>query len=798
MASAIARTDPMPDLPPQSGARPLGRTLLAGGVFAALTLIVFSDVLFAPGDVVLSTAGAGADLAHQYVAWRDFGFSELRRGNFALWNPYLYCGTPYFGGFQSGLLYPPNYAYLFLPLAKAINFGIALHIFLAGFFMYLWASRRRLHFLACLLCGALWMFCGEHYLHITAGHLCRLIATAWIPIIFLALDGLFEDRSPRWALLGIFAVSMMIFGGDPQYVFYTAVAAGIYCALCLVRAERRLRIALALLLMVAGAAGITAVQLWTGLEATGASVRGSSGVPYEFARMFSFPPRNFLTLLAPGFFGDVTHLRYWGLGYLWEMCLFLSVAGLLLAIYGTGAERARRRFSITMTLILLLLALGAHTPLFRLLYDCVPGFNRFRGMSKFAVQASAFIALLSGIGLDRLLRAATVDRRLAAAPVLLGAALLIAAAWISAPANSNGPSPGWWQMMRNVAAAQKMETRVPAGLYDNAAFAREAQGHAAHSLLLAALPCAFAAAGLLYLRSTRTLAFVVAIVAAGEMLLFALSIRPTFHLAESQPPGLKQFLEAHPGDYRMLILDNPDAAMSLHAYGFWGYAPLLSGRYAEFIYASQGRNPDTATSYLPDAFSYAPIYKMLRCRYVIERHDDPALKAGEFPNPMPHVTLIRQYAVAQGRDKILGAVLAPSFDPAKEVILESRPDPAPAPSGEPGRLKVTQPTTDSLAIEADLAQPAILLVTDNYDRAWRARGLPGSSRSRYEVMPADYTLRAIPLSAGHHAILMEYAPKGFRIGRWISIISAAAYLVALGLTVKNAKRKACPPEAGAN
>ena len=70
-----------------------------------------------------------------------------------------------------------------------------------------------------------------------------------------------------------------------------------------------------------------------------------------------------------------------------------------------------------MALVLLLLALGSHTPLFRLLYDCVPGFNRFRGMSKFAVQASAFIVLLSGIGLDRLVRAAKVDRRLAAAPV---------------------------------------------------------------------------------------------------------------------------------------------------------------------------------------------------------------------------------------------------------------------------------------------------------------------------------------------------------------------------------------------
>ena len=785
MASAKARTDLMPEPPPQSNARRPGHTLLAAGVFAALTLIVFSDVLFTPDDVVLSTPGA--DLAHQYVAWRDFGFSELRRGNFALWNPYIYCGTPYFGGFQSGLLYPLNCAYLFLPLAKAINFGIALHIFLAGFFMYLWASRRRLHFLACLLCGALWMFCGEHYLHITAGHLCRLIATAWIPVIFLAIDGLFEDRSPRWVLLGIFAISMMIFGGDPQYVFYTAVAAAIYCALCLIRAERRMQIALGLVLMCASAAAITAVQLWTGMEATEGSVRGLSGVPYEFAKMFSFPPRNFLTLLAPGFFGDVTHLNYWGVGYLWEMCLFLSVAGLLLAIYGAGAERARRRFSITMALILLLLALGSHTPLFRLLYDCVPGFNRFRGVSKFAVQASAFIALLSGIGLDRLIRAAKVDRRLAAAPILLGAILLAAAAWIGAPADPNGPSPGWWQMMRHVAAAQ--EIRVPPDLYDNAAFARQAQGHAAHSLLLAALPCAIAAAALLYVRSTRRLAFVIAIVATGEMLLFALSIRPTFHLAESQPPGLKEFFETHPGDYRTLILDNPDVAMSLHAYGFWGYSPLLPGRYAEFMYASQGRKPDAATSYLPDPFSYVPIYKMLRCRYVIQKSDNPAPKPDEFPDSMPRVMLIRQYQVVTGRERIFDAMLRPSFDPAREVILESRPDPEPARSGEPGQAKVTESSTDSMVIEADLAQPAILLVTDNYDKAWRARGLPRSSQSRYEVMPADYTLRAIPLSAGHHAILMEYTPKGFRIGRWISIVSAAGYLVALALTMRNTKRK---------
>jgi uncharacterized membrane protein YfhO len=129
-----------------------------------------------------------------------------------------------------------------------------------------------------------------------------------------------------------------------------------------------------------------------------------------------------------------------------------------------------------------------------------------------------------------------------------------------------------------------------------------------------------------------------------------------------------------------------------------------------------------------------------------------------------------------------------SFNPAEKVILEAEPNPRPAPSSEPGRVQIRESGTDALVIEAEVAQPAILLVTDNYDSAWRARALPGSSQQRYEVMPADYTLRAIPLAAGHHRILMEYAPEGFRIGRWISIAAAAGYLVAIALVLLKAER----------
>jgi uncharacterized membrane protein YfhO len=56
-------------------------------------------------------------------------------------------------------------------------------------------------------------------------------------------------------------------------------------------------------------------------------------------------------------------------------------------------------------------------------------------------------------------------------------------------------------------------------------------------------------------------------------------------------------------------------------------------------------------------------------------------------------------------------------------------------------------------------------------------------------MPANYCLRAVPLQAGHHKILMEYAPRGYRIGRWISIVAAAGWLAALGwLLARKARR----------
>jgi uncharacterized membrane protein YfhO len=116
----------------------------------------------------------------------------------------------------------------------------------------------------------------------------------------------------------------------------------------------------------------------------------------------------------------------------------------------------------------------------------------------------------------------------------------------------------------------------------------------------------------------------------------------------------------------------------------------------------------------------------------------------------------------------------PSFDPRREVILERRPQPEPV-SGGAGSASVVREGTDFLEIEADLPQPAVLLVTDAWTPGWRAVSLdPGQS---YELMPADYALRAVALDRGRHRLRLEYAPGGLRAAASVSAIAWTAWVV---------------------
>src|ERR1035441_5585401 len=143
-------------------------SLMGAGTLGFITFLLFNRFLDPSGHWVLSRVG---DMTSQFVWWRQFGFEELKKGHLALWNPHLFCGVPFFGGFQSALLYPPNWFFMVLPLGFALNFSIALHVFLAGFFTFLWLKGRKAHPASAFLGAFMYMFSGAFFTRVVVGQI---------------------------------------------------------------------------------------------------------------------------------------------------------------------------------------------------------------------------------------------------------------------------------------------------------------------------------------------------------------------------------------------------------------------------------------------------------------------------------------------------------------------------------------------------------------------------------------------------------------------------------------------------
>src|SRR5579872_2121253 len=758
--------------------------LLPAAMFL-MTVAIFAKVMFSFEDLVLSSPGT--DLGGEFVYWRKFGFDQLRAGHIALWNPHVSSGLPFMGGFQAALFYPPNLIYLILPLRTAINCEIALHVFLIGIFTMLWLKRYELHPLAVLLACTVAMFSGPFFFHVYPGHLATIDSLTWTPLILLNVEELVRKPNARWILVGILAISMQLLAGHPQTLFNTLVAAAIYGSLRLWQGSYRVQTIAAIAIVGVGALALTSVQIWAGLNASAEGTR-QGGVPFGFAAMFSFPPENFLTLLVPGLFGNMTDFAYWGRCYLWEMSAFIGLTGLVMAIFGAGRKFPGRADCIIMIVAMAVLALANHTPLFAILYRFVPGFDHFRSHSKFLAQAMPFVAILIAQGTNRVLASPAGTRR--AAILAAAAALIIGVSgtclWYSQDLVM--VKNIWGRIMAGVAGTG--ESYLGANRFASPDFAVTAAWFAGSQCVFSAVVL-LAIALLLYGRKFhRGAAWALVIVGIGEMLWFANASTTSFSLASTVATSVRDFLDDHPGDYRILELGASNDAIAIGAYDIWSYDPMVLGRYAQFMTYSQGGDPDQADMYV-DFRRQSSLLRLVRTKYFF-RSRHPVAMAND---ALAHLLLLGEWAKQTDRHEILAALDSPDFNPERTAILESDPDPPPVSAdGSPGSAEIVRSDTDSMTIAAHLTRPSLLMVTDCYSRYWRAVAGAGSAQKKYTVLPADYTLMAIPLAAGEHSFRLEYAPPGWLIGRWISLLSLIVYLFAVMLVLRRMRAQTEPLE----
>jgi len=696
---------------------------------------------------------AGSDLRLQYVYWRDFAFGQIRGGHFPLWNPYAFCGTPFFADPQSAMLYPPNWLHLLLPSGLAFSWLFVLHVFLAGWLMAIWCRRRLVGVGGALIAGTIYACSGPMVSNTMAGHLPLLCSAAWLPGLWICVDAIF-DESPgrwRWTLMGMALVAMLALDGYPQFAYYSALAAGIYALLRMPGARNRWHTAAFLTLTFIGGWMLAAVQILASAQMAGESMR-TGGLPLDIASSFSFPPENLLTLLTPGIFGDAASFPYFGRWYFWEATLYVGPAAAALAVCGAiFAPKSKRRFAGVMLIVMLVLALGVYTPLYELLYYALPGFSSFRGTARFGLIGLMFLAILSGLGFDEIARAAK-SRRFMLFLIVIAAALVAASVWAKIQQSNGGGE------FAEIIASLHMP-RIPdsqAGLPDDGAI--QAAGIAFRELVGAAV-VVIATVVALAARSRIALAFLAIVPVIG----FAFHERVSSRLYPTMPAEWSAALADQPRDIRFVIADD-FLANAGAKYGFLnvrGFNPLVLGRFGKLMAAAHHADPDFVGLHL-DFDERSPVDRI--CRYGADA--------------LPRLVLMGRYEVAADAEGALRQVADRAFDPAAQVVLEQPPDPVPQADQNPGTVRLLSESSDELEIAADLRVPQILLVTDSFSAGWRIEPIEQSSQANYECLAGDYAFRAIPLAAGHHHFRLEYRPSAYVVGKWISLAAIASYAIA--------------------
>ena len=788
---------------------------------------------------------SGGDLVNQYIPYKALIVEELRSGEFPHWNPMTFSGRPLQGDIQVGVFYPPNLLFLVLRPQRAFDWLCYAHFVWLAWGALLFFRRVLSQAAAALAASCVFAFSGFFATQLHSGIVLFIFAGAWLPwMLWLCEGGLREGRVGAWLGLGAAGAAQLL-AGSPQIAFYSWWIVAAYAfvgVVCLHRASNEPRsekahsapfgIGVRGWLAWAGlgaaallAAGLTAVQWAPTREFLALSFDRGAGASWEFVTDGSLRLGWLATFLAPFLFQHpANEALYWGseTGY-WEFNGFAGALAPALAVAGLGAlrrkagrdERRLAGFALLCIGLWAVLAPGKHSPLFRLAYLCLPGFDRFRVPARWVLSYQLGLALLAGLGWKRLAAAESRRARLAAMSALgiLAAAGLALLALRSVALPALLEAKGFGQLLA-------LASSVPQAAYSlrehEGAFAR-----ASLRLALSAAAClgAFAAVRKRRFGAAAAAGAVAAILAdvgtfAASMVqsvprrdfaaLFYPQTEARRAVAERLKPGERWTWDDSVFDWRvdqnqLELYPNRPILYGLPTPR--GYDPVNSLRYSQFSNAAAGLDLDAP----PRAFMFLPqiaaprLLALLNVKAVLSYQSLEGLgyrlakafpfglrvyESAEAVGPAflatAEVAAAEEGAIAPEPSKVLARLLSSEFDWRGRAVVEEpnpyeglKPIDAMAP-----RVETLEQGHGRWRFRVHAPQPSALVLSQSYYPGWRAE-VDGRAR---RTVPADWALTAVFLEPGEHEVAFCYRPKAFDHGLAVSLATLSALgLAALGL-----------------
>jgi hypothetical protein len=333
------------------------------------------------------------DTIDYHYSVQKFAAEELRSFRLPHWSEFSYSGFPFLADPQVGVWYPLNWPFFLAGITpKALQWEIALHIWLACFGAWLLAGLWIENPWCAALAGVLYGFSGFFAGH--ASHLGMLQTAAWLPLVLYGVHRSMRSRSYVPTLLTGAGCALLFLAGHFQSAVYSFAAIGLY-AVVVAGVEKRWRSALTVLAVCATVAVLlSAIQWLPTMELAGQSVR--AGVTYEKQTNAALEPRSLWTLISPNHYGSVDG-NYSGPADRTQFYFYGGLALLPLALLGVIFGRVRW---VALPLVLLFgwYACGPTAGLYQIAAR-LPGIGSVRAPVHAWFVVALGLALLAGAGL---------------------------------------------------------------------------------------------------------------------------------------------------------------------------------------------------------------------------------------------------------------------------------------------------------------------------------------------------------------------------------------------------------------
>lgn len=782
----------------------------AFAILALLTVLFFHELVLGGRTFVSPDTTAPAGFVHvgEVSLWKDRVYP--------LWNPFIFLGMPSFGsGAYNPLIYPPDWPLALV--AKVVPLPdmtwMLLYYVLGGFFAFLLARELGARPEGALLGAVAFVFAPNLVAVGSHGHGSQLVNSAYLPLmVWLAARWLRRGGLHHLGWLAL-AGGFQMLRGHVQIAFYTWLAVALLAAVETLAALRRpgdlpraagraAAVAFAAALAF-GLAGFFNLPL---RDYARWSIRGGGeggGVGMGYATQWSLAPVELPSVLVPGWAGFGGQLYWGGMPFTDYPNAFLGTVAVLLALpaflpaAGRLAGTAPRVFALGLAALALMIAFGRHFPLYGLLYDHLPLFNKFRVpvMVVILFQLAAMLGL--AWGWSTILAGAGPRPARGAPPAALDRLALVAGG-VAAFALVLGALGGG---VLEGAYAGLVRAQRPE--FPDAAVRFAFQGFTADLARAGAL--GLAAAALAWF-ARRGLSPGVASVGVLALLLVELLpvsgrvMKPTLgpvvdRTVEAGRDDVVGFLEqaAPPGTFRVLPL-----------------AEYQSNRFAGFRIATVGgyhaAKPRLFQSFVDRGLVDDPLWlRLLNVRYLVSPQPfEPAppflreVHRGsqvvyENLTALPRATVVGEWRIAPSDSAVLDSIRLDGPDVADVTWLLEDPGVPSAPV-EGASATITSYRLNDVTVEVSTPSPALLRLADAWYPDWTAEvdGRPA------RLLRADYLLRAVPVPAGTHTVTFRFRSKAVRDGLALSLASLAAVLALLAAGGWRARRRAqAPAEAAA-